>query len=232
MLIAARNGFMAGGGWKNPYPVMDSCVAWWDGIWNAGGGQHDANATVWKDLMGDADVTLTNGAVIAWQSTGCEMTSGYFSRTITQSILDAFVSGKFTIEIVCNPTNTAYGHAFSVTGAREEVWIAKNERSYLSYGSTSFTSYLGGGAGVINSLSSIAYSIDGANGVKFYNATADKSTNSLTVSAVPSNTASVRLFGGRLFSGLACEVRFHSRALTAAEIAANYAVDKVRFNLP
>ena len=32
--------------------IQDGLVAMWDGEWNAGGGKHNTNATMWKDLTG------------------------------------------------------------------------------------------------------------------------------------------------------------------------------------
>ena len=39
--------------------VHGGLIAQWDGIDNAGTGTHDPNATVWKDLVGNLDMTLT-----------------------------------------------------------------------------------------------------------------------------------------------------------------------------
>ena len=39
--------------------VQGGLIAQWDGIDNAGTGTHDPNATVWKDLVGNLDMTLT-----------------------------------------------------------------------------------------------------------------------------------------------------------------------------
>ena len=39
--------------------VQSGLIAQWDGIDNAGTGTHDPNATVWKDLVGNLDMTLT-----------------------------------------------------------------------------------------------------------------------------------------------------------------------------
>ena len=39
--------------------VQRGLIAQWDGIDNAGTGTHDPNATVWKDLVGNLDLTLT-----------------------------------------------------------------------------------------------------------------------------------------------------------------------------
>ena len=40
--------------------VQRGLIAQWDGIDNAGTGVHDPNATVWKDLKGNLDMTLTS----------------------------------------------------------------------------------------------------------------------------------------------------------------------------
>ena len=42
--------------------VTDGLVARWDGIDNAGTGAHNPNATVWKDLAGNLDLTLTGAS--------------------------------------------------------------------------------------------------------------------------------------------------------------------------
>ena len=41
------------------YVQQEHLIAQWDGIDNAGTGVHDPNATVWKDLKGNLDMTLT-----------------------------------------------------------------------------------------------------------------------------------------------------------------------------
>ena len=42
------------------YVQQEHLIAQWDGIDNAGTGVHDPNATVWKDLKGTLDMTLTS----------------------------------------------------------------------------------------------------------------------------------------------------------------------------
>lgn len=44
--------------------IQNGLVAMWDGIENVGWGQHDSNATVWKDLVGESDGTLSND--VSW----------------------------------------------------------------------------------------------------------------------------------------------------------------------
>ena len=41
--------------------VQDGLVAMWDGIENAGWGEHDATATTWKDLVGNMDCSTSSG---------------------------------------------------------------------------------------------------------------------------------------------------------------------------
>ena len=43
--------------WENPY-VTDGLLAHWDGEWNAGGGIHDPNELVWRDVVGGVPLTL------------------------------------------------------------------------------------------------------------------------------------------------------------------------------
>jgi len=40
-----------------PY-VTSGLIAMWDGEWNAGIGQHDSDAIIWKDLVGDFDLVI------------------------------------------------------------------------------------------------------------------------------------------------------------------------------
>ena len=49
--------------------VQDGLIAQWDAIDNEGTGTHNPNATVWKDLVGHNDLTLTNSA--AWRRGIC-----------------------------------------------------------------------------------------------------------------------------------------------------------------
>jgi hypothetical protein len=69
--------------------IQDGLVAMWDGIENTGWGTHDANATVWKDLVGTRDVPMTN---VSWGNDECifdgvnsygELYHGQISNMIT-----------------------------------------------------------------------------------------------------------------------------------------------------
>ena len=66
--------------WTNPY-VTDGLVAMWDGEWNAGGGIHDANATTWKDLIGNNDLTLAGTAAFGSAYLSVDYSSQVYSSS-------------------------------------------------------------------------------------------------------------------------------------------------------
>ena len=51
--------------------VQDGLIAMWDGIENAGWGTHDPNATVWKDLAGNRDFSLTSHGLFGTSYLAC-----------------------------------------------------------------------------------------------------------------------------------------------------------------
>ena len=60
MAAAPLTAAAGGGGYTSASYVQDGLVAQWDGIDNAGTGTHNSGATVWKDLIGSCDMTLTS----------------------------------------------------------------------------------------------------------------------------------------------------------------------------
>ena len=69
--------------------VQDGLIAMWDGIENAGWGVHDPNATVWKDLAGGiGDLPLLAGVVVNEKSISFNRKSAtiYASYTIPKTI--------------------------------------------------------------------------------------------------------------------------------------------------
>ena len=103
--------------------VQDGLIAQWDGIDNAGTGVHDPESTVWKDLRGSLDMTLTaNGS---WGSGAYLNVSGCSAKGTS-----ATPSYK-TIEIYYRSTNPA-GRLMFVSGLQNR--IAATDRSAPSTG--------------------------------------------------------------------------------------------------
>ena len=212
--------------------VQDGLVAMWDGIENAGWRTHDASATTWKDLIGSADATLQSSG--SWGSNSLLCAGGTIAAQDGSSI-DTFR----TMEICLKRTGTATAFVVVVSsGNGNGVLIVKDNLAF-GFGYYNNTRYYP----PTNEISSGA-TICGAwdnNPASSADVAAYVNGASVARSATESNPGfgsggsvvfGARQYGIYPFAGKIYCVRLYSRALTAAEIAANYAIDKERFNLP
>lgn len=197
----------------------------WDGIENAGWGTHDPNATVWKDLVGSSDLTLyglVRNDHIEAQTTAaaesdfvidgietCEVCFGFsrFSSAFRQGLV--FYSGvidKSRLGVV------AYGPSVGVQSLSDKFWdypAIETQNIKRTISATKTTAY-------VNSmpLNSVSYPVDTWN------------------NKVHTGIGGRQWQNGWFTFGDYYNVRIYSRTLTADEIAYNYNIDKVRFNLP
>ena len=224
--------------------VQDGLIAMWDGIENAGWGVHDPNATVWKDLCGTKDLALTsasswtpkgaygNGSNYIAGLTGADNAIALENCKTIQIVFSwnkQFVSGKSCAFIFSNAIDD-WGRTIFADNQLAPVGIKGGRSISGIYGPTiPFENY------TTNSIALI---------------TAIYSSNTLTnpspfmlndrayTSRGQNNRSAQRglVLGGNTWQynliGEIFDVRIYSRALTADEIAANYAIDKLRFNLP
>ena len=241
--MAARTGAWAksGGGWTNPY-ITDGLVAMWDGEWNAGGGKHDANSTVWKDLSGNGyDLTLGKGTFtengMMWNTVGSDNAAfGDFDVPVTNT--------NMTIEAVHHFDKYAtlggsYRKLISLN--REHPWASVfiyGTKNYITRGKSYY------GINPDGNLD-IAFSIVLPDDVDANQWTSFKKgyLNGAPATAVGTGNygepdASHVVVGDLNSSNIPAAsyitrcIRVYDHQLTDSEIAANYAIDKVRFNLP
>lgn len=222
--------------------VQDGLVAMWDGIENAGWGVHDQNATMWRELISGTDCAYSDAnGTPNWVSNGWEsvVTDGkYFDAFYPDGLAEhhtlQFVVTKSTAYyaargIICGAYSLSGGNGcnfeYRTSNATNGIL-----RAYYS-GNPDFSTSAVWELGLPSAFSMIhdnsTYSI--LQGVDAL-ATVTNSYNLLTQSIMrigADSRASSFTFGGVIHS-----IRFYNRALTAAEIAHNYAVDKERFNLP
>lgn len=230
MMIAARNAFLMSGGaptpWQNPY-ITDGLVAMWDGEWNAGGGVHDATATTWADLAGSVGDAVFNrtGATFGDMAVNFNNTT---SRL--QSPVYSISNMVLTMELVARRTG---GASRGEIGALwENPWFGINLRNAnvrFTFG-TDIDYYRNVSEAQTYTL--IRYSGDN----RFYAGATllgtsnlgitPMNTGKLGIGAWQSSVSSITKVSGDIYS-----IRLYSRALTAAEVAANYAVDAARFGL-
>ena len=211
--------------------VQDGLIAMWDGIENAGWGVHDATATTWNELVSDTALALASG--VSW--TANSATASGLSRTWatfeTNTTLGATIDAALSLTAVFKTSDTSnLQFVLLDTLRRDCLGIAPNALGIGLRQAIPLTTASGKVWSLTaNYASSSAQTSD--------DAYVDGTANSDRGYANFSNpmTASIAIGGGYnsgWFSGEIYNLRVYSRALTADEIARNYAIDKERFNLP
>lgn len=212
---------LAGDGLSAKDYVQDGLVAMWDGEWNAGGGVHDPNATTWKDLSGNGYDLTPNGNIV-WQSNSATFNgNSYFRRNAISGVVAAecvFRMNRIQFSMLYQNGNAGViapnqgGVVIAGSGVGDRNYFSQIWDSQRHSVSANYQDWLFWNGGTEQSPMGQAH--NGANG------------NYLQLGARIYNAS----FAGYLNGDIYC-VRIYSRALTAAEVAANYAVDKARFNL-
>lgn len=217
--------------------VQDGLVAMWDGIENAGGGIHSSSATVWKDLINNKAFTLTSAGT--WGD-DCLISDGTSqAATMSESIADPIFENRPQWEAVfqLDDISRAEGGVFSTRTSSNNSIPGRIQlgKGYTSGGPIQFiiqrrtnktcdalkhscsVNYTGRNAVVAGYMdgSPLTYLGNDGSGDFSYGACIGARTNNVY----------------KMKCKVFC-VRIYSRALTASEISHNYAIDKIRFNLP
>ena len=235
-LINLRNALMAGKKWKNPY-VTDGLVAMWDGEWNAGGGVHDPNATTWVDLSGNGhDLLLSGTASFGADHAELDAKGFFYKNTDVSSF---FAQTGLTAQVVSTKIGEGDNRGLYSIGLDSRfLWMWNSFEqggtnmtfSKFLYAINVGTTYPNIAIGAITSFTMTH--VDGVANT-FVNKTADRTVNVPFVSVSGTERIAIGVIQNYTkFKGNIYCVRHYSRALTASEIAANYAIDKERFGLP
>lgn len=221
--------------------VQDGLVAMWDGIENAGWGVHDANATVWKDLIGNLDATAINSPVFGDNHT--DTSNGYWS--LPSSVREIIEMQSLTAEVAFQPSTS--GATIANQGI---VGMGNNRSLWLFFGnpplsgttlnwqvrkSPSIRAWYNSGV-----FGTDAHSCSVVANNSVCNTYLDSALCTITPDvAAGSATSTDKFYIGMMsenvdwhtFHGRIHSVRLYSRALTVEEIAHNYEIDKARFGL-
>lgn len=251
MLVGARTATWAGSGWKNPY-ITDGLVAMWDGEWNAGGGRHATNPSSIKSL-GYLDIdavvkglpTYESNAMVAG-GTGAwiaDLSSAYPTNADKLALLN-----NFSIEIGLEPTaytnidasNIAMFYSGYENRAFASNWYTGSNNLYcfgnVNYKATSYNALRRGPN--ISTMPKMACVYRGYGTTLTMDELVSGHSSTLSAGTATSFEKGLLSFGcaydaSTLFAPARIYyVRLYSRALTADEIAHNYAIDRERFNLP
>lgn len=230
--------------------VQDGLIAMWDGVENAGWGVHDQNATVWKDLVGGYDIPLNEGCY-AWKNDQIEstlVTPGQYAGIVDIPRLD-YAKGSFHVESINVPVDVKKVRtALKGIGGSDEFWSTGTACEYISYeNSYGFTTNVGSqygpqwGRSMRFNAPITGTCVDSLN---FKNPGAEPKTFGRNGSMItpyfigyegqtwvgnPKGIMRVLKSTNSIYA-LKC-LRVYDRDLSPDEIAANYAIDKARFNL-
>lgn len=222
-----------GGEWTNPY-ITDGLVAMWDGEWNAGQGVHGDELPI--DIIGNNgrlfDIGLNGSRGSFSVSQKSIITSDYTALLLPESISG---TEEYTITFVGKvikgaPYAGVIGgdsekiqimHGYCIIGgallSKSAVVTGDHSEWTLSFGKDVQTLYKNGIViGTTDSWRALVSS--DYYGIARY---------SLFLLRGIINATSTIVHDGEFESCL-----FYNRALTADEVAANYSINKARFNLP
>ena len=223
MMLGARTAAWAkAGGWINPYGT-DGFAAMWDSKWNEGGGVgHNPSATTWKDLSGNG-YDLTYGST--WNGELAVIpTSGTMASTNKP-----FDHDVKCIEMVFSKTSVGR-NAFPIV-------ISNKAAFYIPFGSFTFCPYYMFtnssiiGRDKIWEFGTLSLTYDG----RIYRNGDAVSAKASVYETLDRTAVGIDVYataGDYWHTGNIGSIRIYSRALTADEIAANYAIDKARFGIP
>lgn len=258
-LLNLRNALMAGKKWRNPY-VTDGLVAMWDGEWNAVGGKHSDNLNVIVDTSGngmDAELSPSSTSIPTYQNKGLVFSGGAaYGFSTSNAFKTAYGAKTLTIEMVTRVT----GYTNTNRGIFSLLPVTNNESSFNGnpywriYADGSYSAdgyYLSNSSSrqeafgqyfrsklALGNIYTVASTFISSTTSGYYNGAYKGATStSFLSSSIPtggwfgakSGTGAIyhALTGCTLYA-----IRVYGRILTAAEIAANYEIDKARFGLP
>lgn len=232
---------------RPPYNVEDyirnGLLGIWDGINNVKVGIHDPTTTKWRDLISGIEAELTDSSP-AWVDDGFNFAAGnrWFRFALPSHMYDAIVNNHVTCECCVGAVTVKKNeHGMFGVGGRGYQRVGFNLK-FNTYSNYAFDFNARGGSTSINSSSNIFADsthyglVDGTRTVLGSNNVILRQATKTDDTVIPDGdpfligawvNSSTYKFGGIIHC-----VRFYNRALTAEEIAHNYAVDKERFRLP
>ena len=247
MMLGARTAAWAkyGGGAPTARDYKLGGKAWiWDAIENQGYGLHETNPTVWTDVVNGLNLILYPAQSSSLEKTCFLDNRRYNSSWLNSSYYDGFPDDF--LSLMTTDADKTFEFVFSFLNDFETVYA---NPSFQNGNVISFVGYVGNrplfyvgesaqyGRAVTDygNLMSYVLTREGntaklyENGVLAYTWTCASKTNS---SLVIHEGQNIQLYDGTVNLELSHRCAIHSRALTADEIAANYAIDKARFSLP
>lgn len=209
-----------------PY-ATDGLVVCLDAIWNGGLRWHVDSAKTWTDLSGNGhDAIANSNKVVSFANGYADFVSGTY-----MTVSGINVTGDKTIEMVVsfpsrNTSCLGYGY-----WARNQYAVGLGNYCCLLRASDHTTvrisnKYYGSAVDTI-----VHCCLRQGNGSQLYgNGDLVASSAATDYVDLPAFALNVKWDSGATYAGKVYALRIYDRALTDAEIASNYAIDKERFN--
>ena len=240
--------------------VQDGLICMWDGVENVGYGAHDGAATGWVDIVGGLQIPLCRDAFFTDDSFQIRVSDGWasssegnycsevYNKSVPQNLKDAFATtDSTTVECVwriankeTSPNNNKekVGMVFCPTESSytEMGYTRYGNPKYITFGSTGHTGYV---PMEDETISQSAVFTDNLDSVGYINSVRKVNQSGLRYGhRIFSSVYRPLVIGGHSYYRswnfkhiVIHSIRLYNRALSQSDIAANYAIDKVRFGL-
>ena len=227
MMLGSRTAAWAKSGYTAKDYVQNGLVFQFDGIDNVGYGVHSDSITSPIDLTGNSVEYSHTGTLYAGVNFLHFDSSSdiYFSNDFVRDS-----DGRLTIEAYFEGDNKANSNMAFFMYAKNVVL----SRTVMEIGSSYKRYYLGRVGTISNPYSPIVFSCQNSSspsGDDFY-IRGKRYDGDFSISWEFSRVDYIRLRSANSASGKLYYMRVYNRPLNAAEVAANYAIDKARFNIP
>ena len=205
--------------------VQSGLVAMWDGIENVGWGVHDASATTWVDLSRNGYNIIIPSVGATWGVDSVTLSNVSLSRQLPETSRE-----NFTIE--CVASKGAGSTIGALVWMKNPSWIGGALVGWTTYGACYYPwseiARLN-----VSQLSAISLNWKpGSQACVQNGVTVATASGGIDSRNVLSELIVGEYNGSKNENTICSCVRLYSRALTADEIARNYAIDKARFGLP
>jgi hypothetical protein len=210
--------------------IQDGLVAMWDGVENAGLGEHNSRLNTWVDLTGNHEVTTTGTPT--WTKNALRLkSSNYFSFQNTD-IRNAILAHTITVEMVYSDLVYS-GYQPALIGLYEHgvIYFYYNQNGsfchQFNWAGSAFHNIKTCTDTIVYTTSSHCGNF--INGEKISSWQAPQKNAGSNTSLCYINKS---ILGNSFNSGNLHCVRIYTRNLSDLEIAYNYDLDVMRFGLP
>ena len=209
--------------------VRDGLVAWYDGVENTRDGQ-DIESVVWHDKAGGYDLPVEHTETNAFEATGFHVRSGKFS--FPQGIVDLIKGEEFTTEMqlgATQVTGSTWGtYLNAATDAYSLFYRLQDDAIEFKNGSNArpCKQEIGGKDALSDSTITVVFKVGEPSKIYINGELAAEAASAATAALAVEDYFFGHAAAEKSHTTEYIKFRFYDRALTADEVAQNYAADQ------